>query len=100
MIDPLLKVAAPTLALPMAVPPVSSPTPGADFASMFKEAVQNVEGYRTQADTTVQRFLTGEQEDVHTVAVATQRAELSFELFLQVKNKAVQAYQEVMRMQL
>ena len=45
-------------------------------------------------------FLLGENEELHKVAAATQQAELSFDLFLQVKNKVVQAYQEIMRMQL
>ncbi len=38
-------------------------------------------------------------KDVHTAVLATQRADLSFELFMQVRNKVVSAYQELMRMQ-
>ncbi|MCL4851471.1 MAG: flagellar hook-basal body complex protein FliE, partial [Bryobacteraceae bacterium] len=41
----------------------------------------------------------GEAEEVHQAVLATQQAELAFEMFLQVRNKVVQAYQEVMRMQ-
>lgn len=100
MIDPILttpiSIAAPS---PLA-PATAANAPATSFSSLFSEAVGSVENYRAQADGALNRFLTGEQEDVHTVAVASQRAELSFELFLQVKNKAVQAYQEVMRMQL
>ena len=48
---------------------------------------------------TVERFLAGDGEEVHTVALATQRAELAFETFLQVRNKVVSAYQAVMQMQ-
>ena len=48
----------------------------------------------------VANLLSGEGEDIHTVALATQQSELAFELFLQVRNKVVQAYQEVMRMQM
>ena len=70
------------------------------FAQALSEAVGRVEGYRVQSDQSVSRFLNGEEEEVHKVAVAAQQAELSFDLFLQVKNKVVQAYQEVMRMQL
>ena len=73
--------------------------PGA-FAEVLADAIGRVEDYRVQADKAVGRFLTGEDEELHKVAVATQQAELSFDLFLQVKNKVVQAYQEVMRMQL
>lgn len=74
-------------------------TPPNAFHAVFAEAVERVENYRLQADTAVDRFLRGEDEEVHNVAMAAQQAELSLELFLQVKNKVVQAYQEIMRMQ-
>ena len=45
------------------------------------------------------RFLNGEGEEIHKVALASQQADLSFQLFLQMRNKVVSAYQEVMRMQ-
>lgn len=88
------------------ITPISLPgektqaTSSGAFAEIFSEAVQRVESYRTNAEQTVQRFLSGEEEEVHKVAMETQKAELAFEMFLQVKNKAVQAYQEIMRMQL
>ena len=80
--------------------PASEAGSGNAFAAVFQEAVQRVENYRGQAEDAVQRFLSGETEELHKVAMATQQAELSFDLFLQVKNRVVQAYQEVMRMQL
>lgn len=70
------------------------------FSDLLSEAITRVEGYRATADQTVNRFVRGEEEEVHKVAIATQQSELAFDLFLQVKNKVVQAYQEVMRMQL
>lgn len=77
-----------------------SKTDGASaFSELFEQAVNRVNQYQQTADTAVQRFLTGEDEDLHRVAMATQKAEVSFELFLQMKNKAVQAYQEMMRLQ-
>jgi flagellar hook-basal body complex protein FliE len=72
---------------------------GAGFGSILRDAVNQVEGLRADAGDSVSRLLSGEDEELHTAALATQRAELSFELFLQVRNKVVQAYQEVMRMQ-
>ena len=70
------------------------------FSDLLSEAITRVEGYRASADQVVNRFVRGEEEEVHKVAIATQQSELAFDLFLQVKNKVVQAYQEVMRMQL
>jgi flagellar hook-basal body complex protein FliE len=69
------------------------------FEKAFLEAVDKVEQFRQNADQRVEKFLAGEGEDLHRVALATQQAEMAFELFLQVRNKVVQAYQEVMRMQ-
>jgi flagellar hook-basal body complex protein FliE len=71
--------------------------PGA-FQAALEGAMQAVEGLRGEAVEAVQKFLSGESEELHTAALATQRAELAFELGLQVRNKVVQAYQEIMRM--
>ena len=43
--------------------------------------------------------MSGEVEDVHTAMIAMQKADLSFQLLMQVRNKLVEAYREVMRMQ-
>jgi len=72
---------------------------GEQFKNLLSEAIDKVESYRQDATAKVERLLSGESEDLHNVALATQRAELTFELFLQTKNKVVQAYQEIMRMQ-
>lgn len=74
-------------------------TDGSAFAALFEQAVSRVDQYQKTADTSVERFLTGEDEDLHRVAMVTQQAEVSFELFLQMKNKVLQAYQEMMRLQ-
>ena len=52
------------------------------------------------ASASVEQFLSGEGGELHTTILATQRAELSFDLFLQMRNKVVSAYQEIMRMQM
>ena len=78
-----------------------SPTEtGKAFGNLFQDAVTQVEQYRLQAEDAAGRFMNGESEEIHHVILAGQRAEIAFETFLQVRNKAVQAYQEVMRMQM
>ncbi len=72
---------------------------GADmFRSLLDQSVRTVAQNEDAAGTAVEQFLNGEQEDTHKMMMAVQRADLSFELFTQVRNKVVQAYQEVMRM--
>jgi len=73
---------------------------GKAFGDLFSEAVGQVERYRVGAEDATNRFMSGETEEIHQVILAGQRAEIAFETFLQVRNKAVQAYQEVMRMQM
>ena len=70
-----------------------------NFVEALADAIGKVEQYRQQAHAGVESFLSGETEDLHQVALQTQQADLAFEMFLQVRNKVVQAYQEVMRMQ-
>ena len=98
MAAPILPISP--AALPEAIRPAASAKGGANFQDVFASAVQNVEAARNTAAASVENFLSGEGEELHTTILATQRAELSFELFLQARNKVVSAYQEIMRMQM
>ena len=69
------------------------------FGSVLSQAIQQVESYQSNADASINRFLSGEGEEIHKVALATQQADLSFQLFMQIRNKVVTAYQQVMQMQ-
>ena len=73
---------------------------GSAFQTAFADAVQKIESFQSNADKTVNRFLSGEGEEIHKVALAAEQADLSFQLFMQARNKIVSAYQEVMRMQI
>jgi|ERR1041385_1249092 flagellar hook-basal body complex protein FliE len=84
--------------LPEAIRPAGQAGNGAAFQEVFSSAIENVESFSRNAAASVERFLRGEGEELHTTILATQRAELSFEMFLQVRNKVVNAYQEIMRM--
>jgi flagellar hook-basal body complex protein FliE len=86
------------IAAPVSISGGGQTEPGL-FQTMLAQSVSSVEQTGANAQATVDRFLSGQGEEVHQVALATQEAELSFDLFLQVRNKVVSAYQEVMRMQ-
>ena len=73
---------------------------GGGFQDVLAGAIQSVEETGRAASASVERFLSGEGEELHTAVLATQRAELTFDMFLQMRNKVVNAYQEVMRMQM
>jgi flagellar hook-basal body complex protein FliE len=72
----------------------------AAFGDLFQQAVLRVEQAHQDGQQKVDRLLRGEDQELHEVVLATQRAEISFDYFLQVRNKFVQAYQEIMRMQM
>ena len=72
---------------------------GSAFQQVLSQAVQQVETFQNNASASIGRFVSGEGEELHQVALASQQADLAFDLFLQVRNKVISAYQEVMRMQ-
>jgi flagellar hook-basal body complex protein FliE len=88
------------VALPVAPVTGSSSAQPGGFQSLLQGIVGGVEQAQNQATQAVNNFLTGGTEELHSVALASQRASLEFELAMQVRNKVVSAYQEVMRMQL
>ncbi len=71
-----------------------------EFQNVLKSAIQEVEKSHTNANDAVRNFLTGEDGELHSTVLATQTAELQFDMFMQVRNKVVSAYQEIMRMPL
>jgi flagellar hook-basal body complex protein FliE len=98
MTGPILPISPATL--PDAIRPAGQSKAGGSFQDVFQSAIQTVEATGQTASASMERFLAGEGEELHTTIMATQKAELSFELFMQARNKVVSAYQEIMRMQL
>ena len=86
------------IALPELIRPAGQAPSGGAFQDVLSGAIQRVESFNQNASTSVERFLSGENEEIHTTILATQQAELSMELFMQARNKVVSAYQEIMRM--
>jgi flagellar hook-basal body complex protein FliE len=88
-----------TSGLPSAVSnatPQSSSTP---FGDLMNDAVGSVNNLETQAKGAVDGLMSGTGVDVHQAMIATQKADMAFEMVLAVRNKAVAAYQSVMGMQ-
>ena len=98
MAAPILPISG--AAIPEIRPAGPAKSAGGGFQDVFASAVQSVEAFGQNASASVERFLAGEGEELHHTVLATQQAQLSFELFLQARNKVVSAYQEIMRMQM
>jgi flagellar hook-basal body complex protein FliE len=73
---------------------------GGSFHDVLSSAINEVEGAHNAATQSVERFLSGEGDDLHSTILASQRADLEFQMFMQVRNKVVSAYQEIMKMQM
>jgi flagellar hook-basal body complex protein FliE len=69
------------------------------FAGVLKSMVEQTATLDRQASQTVSGLLSGQGVDIHQAMIATQKADMAFELALQVRNKAVGAYQQMMGMQ-
>ncbi len=69
------------------------------FGDVFKNALKEVSNAQNVSDKKTDQLLTGEVQDVHEVMIASQKASLSLQMTMRVRNKVVEAYQEVMRMQ-
>ncbi len=69
------------------------------FGNVLKDAISHVQQLETDASTATQGLMRGEGVDIHTAMIATQKADLAFQLSLSVRNKAVAAYQQMMGMQ-
>ena len=87
-------------AIAPAIQPATAAAQPGKFQQILEGAIQAVTRPQADAKQAVEGFLSGESEEVHSVALAVQRADLAFELGLQVRNKVISAYQEIMRMQL
>jgi flagellar hook-basal body complex protein FliE len=89
------------------LPPLSPKIPGsagsgnaggADFGSTLKQAVGALQQLGQQADTKSLALAKGDPIDIHEVMIANEQAGLGFSMALQVRNKLVDAYTEIMRM--
>jgi flagellar hook-basal body complex protein FliE len=70
-----------------------------EFMETLENAMDQVQQLQGQADNKVESLLQGNGTDVHSAMIAVEKADLSFQLMMQVRNKIVQAYQQISNMQ-
>ena len=92
------------ISLPRAIQPISLPVtaaaPSSSFQQVLASAISQVSQSKAAADAAVSNYLAGGTQELHSTILATQNASLNFELLLQVRNKVVSAYDEIMKMQI
>ena len=72
---------------------------GSSFKNILADAVGEVQRLQNDADTAIKKLVSGEVKDITDAMVAIEKADVSFQTMMAVRNKIVAAYEEVMRMQ-
>ena len=85
--------------LPAVAMPATAVTQPASFGAWFANEVSAVNTSLVNADNDIKKLAAGETQSLHDVMIAMEEAKLSFQLLAQVRNRLLDAYQEVMRMQ-
>ena len=78
--------------------PVTSNEAQQTFANTLKDAISNVNAQQVQSDTMTQKLINGGDVELHEVMIASQKASITLNATMEVRNKVIEAYQEIMRM--
>ena len=80
---------------------IAQPTPqsgSVSFGQMLEGSMERVNQLQTEADAKINNLANGQQTDIHQTMIAVEKASVSFELLMQIRNKLIAAYDKVMRM--
>ncbi|HTR27126.1 MAG TPA: flagellar hook-basal body complex protein FliE [Terriglobales bacterium] len=69
------------------------------FGETLRNAIHSVDQLNQTSDSQVSELLKGDRQDIHNVMIAVEKADVSFQLMMQVRNKILNAYQEVSKLQ-
>lgn len=91
---------------PSGLPPVGpvgpaapQPETGRGFGDVVEGLLKDVNQQQTSADTNIQNLMTGDTSNVDDVVMSVVQADLAFRMVLEIRNRLISSYQEVMRMQ-
>ena len=87
----------PKIGLPQTTPNVAAPSDG--FGQMLDGLVGTVESKNAAAEAATRKVLLGDSDQLHQSVIAMQEASVAFTMMVEVRNKLVESYQELMRMQ-
>lgn len=72
---------------------------GANFGDFLQNAIDEVNALQQQSAGIKEKLVTGSVDDLHQVMITAEKANMALQLTVQIRNKVVEAYQEIMRMQ-
>jgi flagellar hook-basal body complex protein FliE len=80
-------------------PALPGAAPEKSFADTLKDAVQSVNQMQQESNVKMEELATGKTQNIHDVMLTAEKADIALRLMVQVRNKIIEAYQEVMKMQ-
>ena len=99
MIPPISAIGA--LPVPqVAAPAAATAAPGVDFGGLVSNSLQQLQDLQSTSDNLAVKAATGDLTDIHDYMIASNEASVATSLTLAVRNKAVDAFNEIMRMQM
>lgn len=69
------------------------------FSDILRKSIEQVNDAQLQADNAIRKAMSGENTDIHDTMIAIQKADVSLKLMMEVRNKLLEAYQDIMRTQ-
>lgn len=95
------RIRAAGLALDRPAHPAGAPgaPPGAGFGDLLRTALEGAQRLEQEAGAAVATVAAGREQDLHNTMIALEKADVSFQLLMQVRNRVVAAYETIMRMQ-
>ncbi|CAB1059726.1 hypothetical protein D1BOALGB6SA_4488 [Olavius sp. associated proteobacterium Delta 1] len=69
------------------------------FGKALQQSLDQVNRLQLEADANINNLATGKQTDIHQTMIAVEKASVSFELLMQIRNKVISAYDKIMRTQ-
>ena len=69
------------------------------FGTVLQQSIDQVNRLQLEADASINNLATGKQTDIHQTMIAVEKASVSFELMMQIRNKVISAYDRLMRTQ-
>jgi flagellar hook-basal body complex protein FliE len=74
------------------------PSNSVSFGNMLTDSIKQVNRLQVEANSNINDLATGKQTDIHRTMIAMEKASISFELLMQIRNKVISAYDKIMRM--
>ena len=74
------------------------PSNSVSFGNMLTDSINQVNRLQVEADSSINDLAAGKQPDIHRTMIAMEKASISFELLMQIRNKVISAYDKIMRM--